>query len=187
MQKQGKLSQKRTKTVIERPLKESDAICDALGKMATRLAKTISEDWIRQWLEDTSNYPVDAVLYALDSWGRNARKLPALADIIGILQSEMIPEHGTTRPAGCDSCNQGWIVVNPEAKPSDYKMKRCACLIDESLRCDKKSEMVSPQEMAELRARCDEAMGVAAKRFANGMPRYNRAATQARALLQVGR
>lgn len=27
----------------------------------------------------------------------------------------------------CGSCQNGWVVVNPEAKPSEWKAKRCGC------------------------------------------------------------
>lgn len=135
-------------------------------------------------MEDLANYSVGAIEYAFDCHARNATKLPTLADILPILQSEKIPD-SKTLPPGCLKCNQGWIVVNQEAKVSDYKMRRCECLTDESLREEKKSPPLTLQERAEIQDRWTKISGVSPKRFPNGMPRANIALTQARVLAGV--
>jgi hypothetical protein len=54
--------------------------------MSTRLGRALSEERIQQWLEDTSSYPVDGVVWAIESWSRNSKLLPTLADLLQLLR-----------------------------------------------------------------------------------------------------
>ena len=76
-----------TQQELLRPSSESDRILLALGTMATRLGKPLNEERINQWLADTNNYPVDAVEWAVDSWSRNAKVLPTLADLLQLIRT----------------------------------------------------------------------------------------------------
>lgn len=44
---------------------------------------------VEQWHLDLASYPTDGIEWALDSWGRNAKKLPALSDLTQLLATWM--------------------------------------------------------------------------------------------------
>jgi len=87
MRKREKRSLNETQTVLVRPLEESSLILNAMVKMALRLHKPMSEDFQNQLLSDLGPYPVPAIEWALDSWGRNAKVLPTLSDLLGLLRT----------------------------------------------------------------------------------------------------
>jgi hypothetical protein len=80
-------SQSETKQAILRPSSELDRIDKALFLMATRLGKTITAERINLWHQDLSSYPVDAIEFCFDAWGRNAKVLPTLSDILGLIRT----------------------------------------------------------------------------------------------------
>src|ERR1035438_2014552 len=82
-----KRSQKETQGQLLRPQNELDRVLDALVKMATRIGKPFSETRMQQLSDDLNNYPVESIEWATDAWGRNAKVLPALADLIGLLRT----------------------------------------------------------------------------------------------------
>ena len=42
---------------------------------------------MQRLLDDLGSYPVEAIEYALDCWGRNAKQLPALGDLVQIVRT----------------------------------------------------------------------------------------------------
>jgi hypothetical protein len=59
-----------------RPLHEQDRIDSALGKMAIRLDKVLTESVVSQWHADLGSYPIAAIEYAADWCGKNLEKWP---------------------------------------------------------------------------------------------------------------
>lgn len=76
-----------TQGTLERPLEQCSKILNALVVMATRLGKPMSAERQDQLLHDLEPYPVQAIEWALDSWGRNAKVLPALSDLLQLLRT----------------------------------------------------------------------------------------------------
>jgi hypothetical protein len=141
---------------------------------------------MQQFNSDLNNYPVEGIEWAMDNWGRNAKALPALADIIGMLRTWMIPGPDRTRhDPGCDQCEQGFIVMNPEAKKCDWVVTPCTCIRDASLRGRAEPKPLTMQERMELDAKLKELSAVTPKRFPNGNPRMNMPLTQAQVLRTV--
>ena len=69
-----------------------------------------------------------AVVWAFENWNRNGKFFPKPAEIL-----ELIHAYGSAADNQikyCDRCKQGWIIVNPEASPADYKVVRCQCVLD---------------------------------------------------------
>lgn len=141
---------------------------------------------MKQLHDDLSGYSLRGIEWALDSWGRNADQLPSLAKLLQLLQTWNFPSASRRDGPGCEQCNQGWIVTNPEKKVCDWIMKPCACIADRSLRKEKTGVKMSAEEWKRLTAEIDRKMGVDSKRYPNGNPRMNIPLTQARALQTVG-
>jgi hypothetical protein len=123
MPKRARRSQNETQQTLLRPLEESEKILSALVKMSLRLHKPMSQEYQEQILADLGPYPVAAIDYALDAWGRNAKVLPTLADILGLLRSwaanNVIVET-------CGNCDSGWIAGYKD-KGGNPAVKRCEC------------------------------------------------------------
>jgi hypothetical protein len=86
MQRQRR-SPSATQTQLLRRPHESERVLQALVTMATRIGRPFTETRMQQLCDDLNNYPVDAIEWALDAWGRNAKVLPALADLIQLLRT----------------------------------------------------------------------------------------------------
>jgi hypothetical protein len=171
-----------TKKETQRPSSEQDRIDAALQLMCRRLNKSMTAERINLWHEDLAFYPVAGIEYVLDAWGRNARALPVLADLTGMLRTWMIPGPQKESQPGCERCEFGFIVTNPEASKADWIMTRCACIADPSLRQPRKGTPLSPQEKVDLSQRIKNFFATEEKRFPNGNPRLNIPLTQARVL-----
>lgn len=126
MRKEQKRSPNETQGVLLRPLGESEKIDDAFLQMSNRLGRPLGQERMEQLQRDLANYPVAAIEYALDSWGRNAKVLPALADLLTLLTSYM-SQHSTGRQT-CGQCDSGWIRGFKDKAGNDA-VKRCECCI----------------------------------------------------------
>lgn len=97
MRRTGRRSQQETKQQLIRPSHESEKIDAALSVMATRVRGVLTERMVEMWHRDLDVYPTDAIEWALDTYGRNAKRLPALADITELLatwQGAGVSQHG---------------------------------------------------------------------------------------------
>jgi hypothetical protein len=92
--------------------------------MSLRLGKPLSGERMEQLLADLTPYPVPAIDWALDNWGRNAKIMPTLADLLGLLQSYMA-EH--TAVEFCGNCDTGWVEAGPD-HAGNRAVKRCECV-----------------------------------------------------------
>jgi hypothetical protein len=70
-----------------RPLHELDRVLAAITAMAARIGRPFSETRMDQLITDLAPYPVQAIEWALDSWGRSAEKLPSLSNILKLLDT----------------------------------------------------------------------------------------------------
>jgi len=113
-----------TQQTLLRPLEESETILRELVKMSLRLHKPMSEEYQRQILSDLGCYPVKAIEYALDSWGRNSKVLPTLADLLQLLNSWMADKVFVQT---CGTCDSGWIEAGLD-KAGNRAVKRCSCV-----------------------------------------------------------
>lgn len=132
MKSREKHLQNATRQIRERPLEESSKILHAMVKMATRLGKPMSGERMDQLLADLGPYPVAAIDWALDSWARNAKVLPALADLLQLVRTwhiEQEPEkcecrHLHGRGYGKNDILWLWKKRQSSAKPwteADYE------------------------------------------------------------------
>jgi len=177
--------QSETKGQVVRPSSEQDRIDSALDLMCRRLNKVLTAERINLWHADLASYPVEAIEYVLDAWGRNARALPVLSDLVGMLRTWMIPTRRRRDEPGCPDCVQGWQVTNPTAKKSDWKMVPCPCLTDESLRVRRDPNPLSKGEIMALDSQIKAFCGSDPKKFSNGNPRLNVQLMQGRALASI--
>lgn len=169
-----------------RPQEELQRVLQALVTMSQRIGKPFSEERMQQFSSDLNNYPVEGIEWAMDNWGRNAKALPTLADILAMLRTWLIPSAGRKRDEpGCEQCEQGWIVTNPEAKKCDWVMTPCACLRDPSFRVRPEQRPLTIQERVDLNEWIRKIEGIQPNRFPNGNPRLNLPLVQARALQTV--
>ena len=82
---------------LMRPSHEQERIDSALRRMVLRTNRSLSSEQIEMWHNDLSSYPVGAIEWAFDVWSRNSSKLPALGDIVALLNTwhvENAPEPG---------------------------------------------------------------------------------------------
>lgn len=129
-------SRKHSQSAIQgqllRPQSESERVLQALVTMATRIGKPFSEARMQQLHDDLANYPVEAIEWALDSWARNAKVLPALADLLQLVRTwhiEQEPEkcecrHLHGRGYGKNDILWLWKKRQSSAKPwteADYE------------------------------------------------------------------
>ena len=120
----SKRSPKTTQQQLLRPLEESETVLRELVKMSLRLHKPMSEEYQSVILQDLGCYPVSAIEYALDSWGRNAKVLPTLADLLALLNSWMAEKMEFQT---CGHCDTGWVDAGPD-KAGNRSVKRCECV-----------------------------------------------------------
>jgi hypothetical protein len=113
-----------TRGRVERPLNEQDKIDSALQTMCRRLNKVMTAERINLWHEDLAPYPVAAIEYALECWGKNAKALPTFADLSGLLNSWVADNMQTQF---CGNCDTGWIRGFKDHAGNDA-VKRCECV-----------------------------------------------------------
>lgn len=101
MRKRARPSLNETQQTLLRPLEESERILCALGTMSTRLGRPLNEERIKQWMDDLANYPVEAIEWSLDTWARNGRQLPTLADLLQLLRTWQV-DVSFERPCECE-------------------------------------------------------------------------------------
>lgn len=150
----------------------------------------LNDDVLRIW-KDLLNYCSESeAVQALKKWQYEGAYFPKPAEILQLVANERDAQRYKNDDPGCNLCHDGWIITNPLAKPSDYRMKACECIKNPALRANRlrppeKGHGIGWEEITdELRK-----MGfgqVLEKKFANGNPRYNKEMVQARALMRVG-
>ena len=118
-------SQNEMQPELERPSHESDRIDNALLVMSTRLGRAVSADRVAQWHKDFSPYPIQAIEYALDSWGRNGKMMPALSELLGLLRT-YTAEHVFFEL--CGKCDTGWVRDGSKDKAGNEAVRRCECV-----------------------------------------------------------
>lgn len=94
MQRWEKHSPNETLIQLLRPQHELERVLAAMVKMATRIGRPFSEARMEQLNHDLVSYPVDAIEWALDTWGRNAKVLPTLCDLRPMMQTWLFPSSG---------------------------------------------------------------------------------------------
>lgn len=124
MPSQARPSQSVTKAQLDRPLEQQDKIDMALFQMSNRIGRPLSVDRINQWHQDLFPYSVKAIEFALDSWGRSAKVLPAFADLLSLLRS-WSSEHAQIEY--CVHCDTGWVRGFKDKAGNDA-VKRCECM-----------------------------------------------------------
>lgn len=164
----------------------------SLAKTLRQTAKlynaTLDEEVVKIW-RDLTNYCLEKeAVAALQRWQYESAYFPKPSEILQSVANERDRRKRQSDRAGCEKCNQGWIVVNPEATRSDWKVKACECLTKPELRTESHSGPMSADDKNYFDAWMREwnlKLGLHPKRFPNGNPRYNHALVQARVLGQL--
>ena len=89
-------------------------------------SRDITATEYKLWTGILCDYTDPAVEWAFSSWTRTGRFFPKPAEIL-----ELIHAYGSTtenQTKLCGACKDGWVITNPDAKPSDFVMKRCECV-----------------------------------------------------------
>jgi hypothetical protein len=124
MQKRERHSPTATQQILLRPLQESNKILDLLVEMSLRINRPMSEEWMKQFLKDTNNFPMLAVEHMIQEWGSTGKALPKLSETKQIIEI-YIAEH--TALELCGHCDTGWVHGFKDAKGKDA-VKRCECV-----------------------------------------------------------
>ena len=125
MHDQEKPSQSAIPGTHERLLEESSKILHAMVVMSNRLGRPMSGDRMDQLLADLAHYPVRGIEWALDNWGRNAKALPVLSDILKLLQAWSLEN---VIIETCGNCDSGWVRGFKDKAGNDA-VKRCSCMV----------------------------------------------------------
>lgn len=78
------------------------------------------------WQVILRNCSDPAIVWAFENWNRNGKFFPKPSEIM-----ELVHAFGSSpdnQIQTCKKCTNGWIIVNPNAKVSDYKVIACECV-----------------------------------------------------------
>ena len=116
---------------------EQERIDLALAKLVRRLDRgAMTADQINQWHEDLGAFPVEAIEYALDFFGKNAvnSKFPKPRVVYDLCASWWNNKAAPTIPAGCGKCNWLGMVMGSHPEYKEPVARVCECVKDERLR-----------------------------------------------------
>lgn len=120
----AKRRQRRLQGLIKKAL--SDSSNNVIEETAKLFQVTLAEtDW-KIWNKAIGRYKDEAIEWAFESWQRNGRFFPKPAEILSLLATYgSSPEN---KFQTCGRCTDGYVLVNPEAKPSQAIFRRCDCV-----------------------------------------------------------
>src|ERR1035438_5188518 len=98
---------------------------NSLMETAKLFSKDLTSTEYKFWAGILSDFQDAAIVWSFDNWNRNAKWFPKPAEILELLHT--FGASVQTKTNLCEKCKDGWVIVNPNAKPSDYKMRRCEC------------------------------------------------------------
>lgn len=93
---------------------------------AKLFSKDLTPTEYKLWTGILKDFTDPAIEWGFEMWQRNGKFFPKPAEIL-----EHVHAFGSSSENQvklCGKCKDGWVIVNPEAKPSDYKVVRCECV-----------------------------------------------------------
>lgn len=123
----GEHKNPRPKSGNERTEKRLNSITENVLRETARIFKEdLTADLLRTWGVILHGCTDTAICWAFENWNRNGEFFPKPAVIIDLIHTfAKSPEN---QMKFCGSCHCGWVITNPEAKPSDFVMRRCECV-----------------------------------------------------------
>jgi hypothetical protein len=120
----AKRRQKRLQEAIKKSL--SDTAEKMLNETAQLFQVNLTETDLKIWNKAIGRYKDEAVVWAFENWQRNGKFFPKPVEIMGLVYAYgASPEN---KFQTCGKCTDGYVLVNPEAKPCDYIFRRCECV-----------------------------------------------------------
>lgn len=119
-------SRKAVGTQRQLPGHSTEVIQRAILLCADLFHEEMTEAKATFWKELLDSYPAPAIEWAFDNWNRNGEFFPKPKDITRLIEAYRESNEAAFRT--CGQCDSGWIIVNPEAKRSEQKARRCSCV-----------------------------------------------------------
>lgn len=98
----------------------------ALEATAEIFSKEISPVEIKTWTVILAPHADGAISWSFETWNRNGRFFPKPSEILELLHAYGSSE--VNQVQYCGQCQDGWVEVNPDSKPSDREVRRCDCV-----------------------------------------------------------
>jgi hypothetical protein len=106
------------------------SLSSAAENSLTTTAKVFSKDFTAKeyklWTGILSDYSDTAVEWAFENWQRSGKFFPKPAELLELLHTFSSSSENQVKL--CGICKDGWVITNPDAKPSDHIMRRCECM-----------------------------------------------------------
>ena len=93
---------------------------------AKLFGRDVTASEYKLWTGILRDYQDNCIEWAFDTWNRNGKFFPKPAEILELIHSFGSSTENQTKL--CGKCLDGFVITNPEAKPSDYVMRRCECV-----------------------------------------------------------
>jgi hypothetical protein len=98
---------------------------NALTTTAKLFSKDFTANEYKLWSGLLAEHSDAAVEWAFENWSHSGKFFPKPAEILELIHAFALSADNQVKL--CGKCKDGWVVTNPEAKPSDYAMRRCEC------------------------------------------------------------
>jgi hypothetical protein len=98
----------------------------ALQETADIFSKELTDSDLKVWGGILSEFGQPAIEWAFDNWNRNGAFFPKPTEILQLIHT--FGGSSENQVKLCGLCHDGFVISNPNAKPSDYIMHRCPCL-----------------------------------------------------------
>lgn len=111
------------------PVYSTETIQNLILLCADLFHEELTQAKVKFWKDLLAPLPVAGVEYAFDQWNRNGDFFPKPKDITQLVA--MWRESNDAAVKTCGKCQNGWVIVNPQAKTCDQKAKRCDCILSQ--------------------------------------------------------
>ena len=96
--------------------------------------RELTEQDYELWQQLLQPYPLKAIEYAFESWGRNGKQFPKPANILELVGAWSL-SNNSVEFRSCGVCTEGWVYLTEgrtigghSLKLGDRMVKRCECL-----------------------------------------------------------
>lgn len=114
------------------------SFAECLEETAKIFSKTLDEDLVNVWSELLNYCSTEEAVSALKQWQFQGGYFPKPAEILQLVANGRDAERMKGQAPGCSNCHDGYVITNPDAKPSDYIVRRCECVTRTELRSGKR-------------------------------------------------
>ena len=123
----GNYSSRRTTSGVGRTKKQlTSTSLKVLQSSADLFVKELKASDIKIWGGILWEYSEISISWAFEQWNRNGQFFPKPCEILALISAFGLSV--ATRAKLCGKCSDGYVILNPEAKPSDFVVRRCECV-----------------------------------------------------------